>query len=144
MSTRGRCPGNSRNTTLFGFAAAVRFDEVSAGGAETAQGLHDPARVLTGAHGDLCEGVTVPAVEQGAGLSVLTAPLSLPVPVTLSVPLPFHGRRVGGVKEGVIDWGVVPTQAVLGAQAGGERGAGGVQSIGYGRVRVGVGLGSRG
>lgn len=48
---------------------------------------------------------------------------------------------MGGVKEGVVDRGVVTAQAVLRAQAGGERGAGGVQGIGDG---WGQRLGSRG
>jgi len=48
---------------------------------------------------------------------------------------------VGGVKKGVVDWGVVSTQAVLRTQAGGKRGAGGMQGIGNGR---GERLGSRG
>lgn len=142
MSASRRCPSNSRNATLFGFAAAVRFDEVSPGGAQAAQGLHDPTCVLTGTHGNLREGVTVPAVDKWTGLSVFAAPV--PLPVTLSVPVPLHGGRVGGVKEGIIDWGVVSTQAVLGTQAGRKWGTGGVQGIGNGRrQRLGSGGGQR-
>ena len=58
---------------LEGLALGLSLDEVPPGGAEAAEGLHDPAAVLAGAHGDLCEGVAVPPVHQGAGLPVPAA-----------------------------------------------------------------------
>lgn len=103
LSVLSRCPGNSRNPALLGLAAAVGLDQVPAGGAESAQWLHDPARVLTGAHGDLREGVTVPPVHQGTGLPVLGASVSVSVPLSLTLPVPLslHGGRVRGVEQGV-------------------------------------------
>lgn len=132
VTSRHRCPGNRRNAAFFGFAAAVRFNEVSPRGAEAAQGLHDPTCVLTGTHGDLSKGIAVPAVDEWAGLSMFATPIS--------VPIPLHRGGMGGVKEGVVDWGVVTTKAVLGTQAGRKWGAGGVQGIGDGwRQRLGSG-----
>lgn len=47
---------------LEGLALGFCLDEVPPGGAQAAEGLHDPTAVLAGAHGDLGEGVAVPSV----------------------------------------------------------------------------------